>query len=125
MMQLRSKSPQPKLEMKVILCSAYLELSYYIFFRDNQLEEREEHLSRKWASRVAAPPALLLSFLRAAAPSTRKDASSALRNHAWPGGTVDAVYWVGASDAAHEGEFRWVDGRPFAYARERPRITLT
>ncbi|CAB3221875.1 unnamed protein product [Arctia plantaginis] len=35
-----------------------------------------------------------------------------------PGAGVDDVYWIGATDAVHEGEFRWSDGLPFSYARE-------
>ncbi|KAL4705986.1 hypothetical protein ACJJTC_004965 [Scirpophaga incertulas] len=35
-----------------------------------------------------------------------------------PGAGVDDVYWIGATDSVHEGEFRWSDGLPFSYARE-------
>lgn len=35
-----------------------------------------------------------------------------------PGAGVDDVYWIGATDAVHEGEFRWSNGLPFSYARE-------
>ncbi|XP_037294856.1 uncharacterized protein LOC115449543 [Manduca sexta] len=37
-----------------------------------------------------------------------------------PGGGVDDVYWIGATDAVHEGEFRWSDGLPFSYAHWFP-----
>ncbi|KAF9410913.1 hypothetical protein HW555_010155, partial [Spodoptera exigua] len=37
-----------------------------------------------------------------------------------PGAGVDDVYWIGATDAVHEGEFRWSDGLPFSYAHWFP-----
>lgn len=35
-----------------------------------------------------------------------------------PGAGVDDVYWIGATDSVHEGEFRWSDGLPFSFARK-------
>ncbi|CAG4946475.1 unnamed protein product [Parnassius apollo] len=37
-----------------------------------------------------------------------------------PGAGVDDVYWIGATDAVHEGEFRWSDSLPFTYAHWFP-----
>ncbi|VVC99014.1 unnamed protein product [Leptidea sinapis] len=37
-----------------------------------------------------------------------------------PGAGTDDVYWIGATDAVHEGEFRWSDGLPFSYAHWFP-----
>ncbi|XP_063382139.1 uncharacterized protein LOC134668629 [Cydia fagiglandana] len=37
-----------------------------------------------------------------------------------PGAGVDDVYWIGATDAIHEGEFRWSDGLPFSYSHWFP-----
>ncbi|KAL0822201.1 hypothetical protein ABMA28_004331, partial [Loxostege sticticalis] len=37
-----------------------------------------------------------------------------------PGAGVDDVYWIGATDAVQEGEFRWSDGLPFSYAHWFP-----
>ncbi|XP_045536317.1 uncharacterized protein LOC106709135 [Papilio machaon] len=37
-----------------------------------------------------------------------------------PGNGIDDVYWIGATDAVHEGEFRWSDGLPFSYAHWFP-----
>ncbi|KAG7295880.1 hypothetical protein JYU34_020964 [Plutella xylostella] len=37
-----------------------------------------------------------------------------------PGAGVDDVYWVGATDALHEGEFRWSNGLSFSYAHWYP-----
>lgn len=42
-----------------------------------------------------------------------------------PGAGVDDVYWVGATDALHEGEFRWSNGLSFSYAREYTLFVLT
>ncbi|CAG4963034.1 unnamed protein product [Colias eurytheme] len=37
-----------------------------------------------------------------------------------PGAGVDDVYWIGATDAVQEGEFRWSDGLPFSFAHWFP-----
>ncbi|CAF4926780.1 unnamed protein product [Pieris macdunnoughi] len=42
-----------------------------------------------------------------------------LLSHA-PGSHEDDVYWIGATDSVHEGEFRWSDGLPFSYAHWFP-----
>lgn len=41
-----------------------------------------------------------------------------------PGAGVDDVYWIGATDAVQEGEFRWSDGLPFSYARKFNLVSL-
>ncbi|CAH4032974.1 unnamed protein product [Pieris brassicae] len=42
-----------------------------------------------------------------------------LLSHA-PGSHEDDIYWIGATDSVHEGEFRWSDGLPFSYAHWFP-----